>query len=96
MNAAQHKVPSAGSALKPPVRAQVPPEPAPVVAAAGDPEALAPPPAVQRHSREPLNTKIRIDLRKRLNDFVERHDSTLQGVLEAALDEYMARRKWSW
>jgi hypothetical protein len=55
-----------------------------------------PPPAARRHPREQLNTKLRIDLRARLNGFVERHDSTLQGVLEAALDEYMARRGWSW
>jgi hypothetical protein len=57
---------------------------------------LPPPPAPKRQSREQLNTKIRVDLRGRLNAFVERHDSTLQGVLEAALDEYMARRGWSW
>jgi hypothetical protein len=59
-------------------------------------ETPPPPPAAKRLSREQLNTKIRVDLRARLNDFVERHDSTLQGVLEAALDEYMARRGWSW
>jgi hypothetical protein len=55
-----------------------------------------PPPAPRRHSREQFNTKIRIDLRARLDAFVERHQSTLQGVLEAALDEYMARRGWTW
>ena len=47
-------------------------------------------------SAEQLNTKIRVDLRQRLNMFVDRHNSTVQGVLEAALDEYMARREWSW
>lgn len=58
---------------------------------------LPPPPmAPRRHTREQLNTKIRVDLRARTNAFVERHQSTLQGVLEAALDEYMTRRGWSW
>jgi hypothetical protein len=67
--------------------------PGPASAAEGAP---LPPPRTARHPREQLNTKIRVDLRQRVNQFVERHDSTLQGVLEAALDEYMARRGWSW
>lgn len=69
---------------------------APDTAPAGAPEVPPPPPAVRRQSREQLNTKIRVDLRQRLNAFVDQHDSTVQGVLEAALDEYMARRGWSW
>lgn len=56
----------------------------------------APPPARRSTSREQLNTKIGVDLRRRLNDFVGEHNSTVQGVLEAALDEYMSRRGWSW
>lgn len=102
-----HAVPGGGSALKPPPRDTLPQErpvlndgraatvdavPAPVVASDVPP----PPPAARRYPREQLNTKIRIDLRQRLNAFVARHESTLQGVLEAALDEYMARRGWSW
>lgn len=59
-------------------------------------EVPPPPPAARRQSREQLNTKIRVDLRSRLNAFVNDHDSTVQGVLEAALDEYMTRRGWSW
>jgi hypothetical protein len=55
-----------------------------------------PPPAAKRQHREQLNTKILVDLRQRLNGFIDQHDSTVQGVLEAALDEYMARRGWSW
>lgn len=104
----QHQVPGGGSALRPPSRDIAPPPdrpPAPGPSAdmlpatspAGDVAvAPPPPPSARRHPREQLNTKIRVDLRARLNDFVGRHDSTLQGVLEAALDEYMARRGWSW
>jgi hypothetical protein len=103
----QHAVPGGGSALKPPPREQPPPPPARPSVTDEEPVAVAPervtaeelpppPPAVRRHPREQLNTKIRVDMRQRLNAFVTRHDSTLQGVLEAALDEYMARRGWSW
>ena len=102
-----HAVPGGGSALKPPQRELTPtPERAPVetttldelrpTAIAGGPDVPPPPPAARRQPREQLNTKIRVDLRQRLNTFVERHDSTLQGVLEAALDEYMSRRGWTW
>jgi hypothetical protein len=75
--------------------AAVPAGPAPAPAGADD-GPPPPPPAARRYPREQLNTKIRVDLRQRMNAFVERHESTLQGVLEAALDEYMARRGWSW
>lgn len=104
----QHSVPSGGSALKPPPARDLAPAPerpaapgsitdtAPAAKPAGDVDAPPPPPAARRHPREQLNTKIRVDLRGRLDGFVERHDSTLQGVLEAALDEYMARRGWTW
>jgi hypothetical protein len=104
-----HALPSGGSALKPPPGRDIAPPPdrpaAPGSAADAPPPATTPaadvgvpppPPAARRHPREQLNTKIRVDLRARLNGFVERHDSTLQGVLEAALDEYMTRRGWSW
>lgn len=102
-----HAVPGGGSALKPPARELAPPperpaapgsvaNAAPVAKPAGDVDVPPPPPAARRHPREQLNTKIRVDLRSRLDGFVERHDSTLQGVLEAALDEYMARRDWTW
>ena len=54
---------------------------------------LAPPPAAAvRVGREQLSTRVRHDLRDRLDAFVDRHDSTVQGVIEAALDEYMTRR----
>jgi hypothetical protein len=107
----RHAVPGGTSALKPPAapaRDLAPPPnrppapgspedaPATSVTAAAAADVPAPPPAARRHPREQLNSKIRVDLRTRLNAFVERHDSTLQGVLEAALDEYMARRGWSW
>jgi hypothetical protein len=103
-----HAVPGGTSALKPPAPPggglapppDRPPAPGsqaePAVTAAAAADVPAPPPAARRHSREQFNSKIRVDLRTRLNAFVERHDSTLQGVLEAALDEYMARRGWSW
>lgn len=105
-------VPGGASALRPPPeRVPLPPAPnhsaapapqnipaaAPVAPVSSPaPDVPPPPPAATRHSREQLNTKIRIDLRARLNTFVEQHNSTLQGVLEAALDEYMTRRGWSW
>lgn len=75
-----------------------PPAPAPELGSGdGPPPPPAPPPqSARRQSREQLNTKIRVDLRQRVNVFVERHNSTVQGVLEAALDEYMARRGWTW
>ena len=102
-----HAVPGGGSALKPPPARDLAPPPerpaapgavvdiAPAAKPAGG-DVPPPPPAARRHPREQLNTKIRVDLRGRLDGFVERHDSTLQGVLEAALDEYMARRGWTW
>lgn len=104
----QHALPGGGSALKPPTRdLAAPPErpaapgsPTPSFPPEGQPvpasDVAPPPPAVRRYPREQLNTKIRVDLRQRLNAFVTRHESTLQGVLEAALDEYMARRGWTW
>jgi hypothetical protein len=104
-----HAVPGGGSALKPPpsqAAGGLPPaptrpaapgdEPAPKAAEPATDAVPPPPPSARRHPREQFNSKIRVDLRARLNAFVERHDSTLQGVLEAALDEYMARRNWSW
>jgi len=103
-----HNVPGGGSALKPPPLPAPPPvsvaapssgwEQPPAAAAIQAGADVPPPPplAVQRHSREQFNSKIRIDLRRRLNRFVAQHNSTLQGVLEAALDEYMERRGWSW
>lgn len=107
----QHAVPGGGSALKPPAppggglapppnRPPAPGSPdesaATGTAAAAAADVPAPPPAARRHPREQFNSKVRVDLRARLDAFVQRHDSTLQGVLEAALDEYMARRGWSW
>lgn len=105
-------LPGGGSALKPPPVRELAPPPArePVVNAAPTPaapvevevarpaevEVPPPPPAARRESREQFNTKIRVDLRARLDAFVAQHNSTLQGVLEAALDEYMTRRGWSW
>jgi hypothetical protein len=72
------------------------PEQEAVTAPVRDSAPPPPPPAARKHSREQLNTKIRVDLRGRLDAFVEIHDSTLQGVMEAALDEYMARRGYTW
>jgi hypothetical protein len=86
---------AAPAPVAPPASPEYDPTPAAAVADF-DVATPAPPPATRRHSREQLNTKIRVDLRQRLNQFVERHDSTVQGVLEAALDEYMARRGWTW
>lgn len=98
-----HAVPGGGSALKPPPARPRAGDQAPAAPAAdevggrhGGEETPPPPPVVQRKPREQLNTKIRVDMRERLDVFVARHDSTLQGVLEAALDEYMTRRGWSW
>lgn len=73
-----------------------PPASTPAASPAADNAPPPPPPARSRHTREQFNSKIRVDLRARLNAFVERHESTLQGVLEASLDEYMERRGWSW
>jgi hypothetical protein len=93
-----HAVPGGGSALKPPPDRPPPVDVEPSIAEGGptSAEKVPPPPTVQRQPREQLNTKIRVDMRERLDVFVARHDSTLQGVLEAALDEYMTRRDWSW
>lgn len=88
--------PAAVAPVSPAPPVEVFPEPPASTPAPVDGELPPPPPAARRTSREQLNTKIRVDLRQRLSMFVERHDSTLQGVLEAALDEYMSRRGWSW
>jgi len=91
----RHAVPGGTSALKPPQRQPLAATPARPPAAAAEQE-LPPPPASRRgQPREQLNTKVRVELRARLDAFVRLHDSTLQGVLEAALDEYMTRRGWS-
>jgi hypothetical protein len=58
----------------------------------GGQEITAPPKRHKRVVREQFNTKIRTDLRARLDRFVEDQESTLQDVTEAALAEYMDRR----
>jgi hypothetical protein len=52
-------------------------------------------PRRERVLRVQLNTKFRLDLRERLDGFVALHGSTLQDVLEAAAEEYMARRGYT-
>ncbi len=76
---------------EPPVTPSAP-FPAPVVAKPA--EMLLPPPVVSRVQRVQFNSKIEIELKSRVEAFVKEHNSTLQGVLEAALTEYMTRRGW--
>lgn len=106
MTSTSHKVPGGNSALRPPERTPLAPppvrniEPLPSQTTGGSNGEIAsevppPPPARARQAREQLNTKIRVDLRGRLDAFVRDHGSSVQGVLEAALDEYMSRRGWS-
>lgn len=59
---------------------------------AGREDVLPPPKRHRRVVREQFNTKIRTDLRARLDRFVAEADTTLQDVTEAALMEYMDRR----
>lgn len=86
--------------MRPPERTVLPPAPARTVPTASvsappvEAEDAPPPPRRRRQAREQLNSKIRSDLRERLNTFVRAHDSTVQDVLEAALEEYMTRRGW--
>lgn len=55
--------------------------------------APAPPPRARRRAgREQFNTQILPTLRQLLDAFVRDHDSTVQGVVEEALREYMAAR----
>lgn len=55
-------------------------------------EPAPPPPARERITRVQFNTNIRPDVRDRLERFVAQHNTTRQGVIECALEEYMARR----
>ena len=56
---------------------------------------LAPPPKAHRRvTREQFNTKIRPELRGRLDRFVVANESTMQATVEAALTEYLDRRGW--
>ncbi len=58
-------------------------------------EELPPPPALERAVRTQFNTKLLLGLQERTRAFVALHNSSLQGVLEAALAEYMDRRGYT-
>jgi hypothetical protein len=106
-----HAVPGGGSALRQPARPPIPgddqPPASPVptqtkpgklasqLASRPDGSGLPGPPVAERVTRVQLNSKLRLDLLERTRGFTQQHRSTLQAVLEAALEEYMDRRGYT-
>lgn len=87
------KVPGGGPSLRPAPKL-ADPDPVPASEPARGPAEVppAPPPAPARVVRVQVNTKLPVDVRDRLDAFVREHGSTVQGVLCAAVVEYMDRR----
>lgn len=52
-----------------------------------------PPPTIEREVTVPLNVRVRVSLSDRMRTFVEANRSSIRGVVEAALEEYMDARE---
>ncbi len=51
------------------------------------------PPRRQSQARVQISTRIPEDLSERVRGFVRKHDTSVQAVVELALDEFLSRRE---
>lgn len=70
-----------------------PPEEAAVPDVKSGAQPTMPPPRRRKEIRVQLNTRVRHDLHERLQAFITEHEAAVQDVVEAALSEYLDRRR---
>ena len=55
-------------------------------------EAVAMPPQRSRYARVQLNTRVRVEIERLLQRFVDEHNTTVQSSVDLALMEFLAAR----
>ncbi len=55
-------------------------------------EAVAMPPQRSRYARVQLNTRVRVEIERLLQRFVDDHNTTVQSSVDLALMEFLAAR----